>query len=51
MVKVDKLIANAETIAAAAKRVGLDDIAAASHDDIRLFRALKDGFRRAGEDI
>lgn len=35
MVKVDKLIANAEAIAAAAKCVGLDDIAAASHDDIR----------------
>ena len=51
MVTMDKLIANAERIAttttttAAAERAGLDDVAAASRDNIRRYRELRDDFR------
>ena len=44
MVTMDKLIANAERIATAAERVGLDDVAAASRDNIRRYRELRDDF-------
>ena len=51
MVTMDKLIANAERIATAAERAGLDDVAAASRDNIRRYRELRDDFREIGEDI
>lgn len=51
MVTADALIEKAERTAAAAERIGMDDIAAAMRDDARLFKELKDGFRRFGEDI
>lgn len=51
MVMVDTLIKKAERTAAAAERIGMDDIAAAMRDDAQLFKELKDGFRRFGEDI
>ena len=51
MVMADTLITKAERTAAAAERIGMDDIAAAMRDDARLFKELKDGFRRFGEDI
>lgn len=51
MVMVDTLIEKAEHTAAAAERIGMDDIAAAMRDDAQLFKELKDGFRRFGEDI
>ncbi len=44
MVTMDKLIANAERIATAAERAGLDDVAAASRDNIRRYRELRDDF-------
>ncbi len=50
MVTMDKLIANAERIATAAEQVGLDDVAAASRDNIRRYRELRDDFE-IGEDI
>ena len=51
MVTMDKLIANAERIATAAERAGLDDVAAASRDNIRRYRELRDDFREISEDI
>ena len=51
MVMADTLITKAERTAAAAERIGMDDIAAAMRDDARLFKELKDGFRKFGEDI
>lgn len=51
MVTMDKLIANAERIAAAAERAGLDDVVATSRDNIRRYRELRDDFREIGEDI
>ena len=49
MVTADTLIKKAER--AAAERIGMDDVAAAMRDDARLFKELKDDFRRFGEDI
>ena len=51
MVKTDTLIERSEHTADLAERVGMDDIAAAFRDDARLFRELKDDFRRIGEDV
>ena len=51
VVTADTLIEKAERTASAAERIGMDDVAAAMRDDARLFKELKDGFRRLGEDI
>ncbi len=51
MVTADTLIKKAERAASAAECIGMDDVAAAMRDDARLFKELKDGFRRFGEDI
>ena len=51
MVTMDTLIEKAGKIAVQAERVGLDDVATELRANARLFRELKDDFRKHGEEV